>query len=57
MNDIAAGLRLLFELVVVGGFIAFCWFFGLWWVPVLIGVVVAGIVLIAIVQSRWSGDV
>ena len=57
MNDIAAGLRLLFEVVVIGGFMAFCLFFGLWWVPVAIGAFVAVIVLIAIVQSRWSGDV
>lgn len=53
----AAGLRLLLELVVIGGFIAFGVFFGLWWVSILLGVITAAIVAVVIIRTRWSEDV
>jgi hypothetical protein len=57
VGDFAAGLRLLFELVVVVGFIAFCWILGLWWVPLVIVVITAVIVVVVMVETWWSGDV
>jgi hypothetical protein len=56
VHDIAAGLRLLFELVVIVGFIGFSWFFGLWWIPFVIGAVIAVVVGVVIVQARLNGD-